>query len=152
MCFNSVMENSCRVANDDVSRPATMAKWKGSLPCARLSGLPLFSVNWGRQLYQTNPELDLGLRDLVWELELLNHFHQCSVVNTGNLDFAPEMTALTSLLQTLTLYHFVHFCKLCAGFLSATNRVCIFFPFCFSVICLTRVYFAGVCEGGMPKT
>ena len=75
MCFNSVMENSCRVANDDVSRPATMAKWKGSLPCARLSGLPLFSVNWGRQLYQTNPELDLGLRDLVWELELLNHFH-----------------------------------------------------------------------------
>ena len=74
------------------------------------------------------------------------------MVNTGNLDFAPEMTALTSLLQTLTLYHFVHFCKLCAGFLSATNRVCIFFPFCFSVICLTRVYFAGVCEGGMPKT
>ena len=58
-----------------VSQPAPMAKWKGSLPCAKLSSLPLFSVNWGRQLYQTNLELDLGLRDLVWELELLNHFH-----------------------------------------------------------------------------
>ena len=151
MCFNSVMENSCRVANDYVSQPAAMAKWKGSLPCARLSSLPLFSVNWGRQLYQTNPESDLGLRDLVWELELLNHFHQCSVVNTGNLDFAPEMTALTSLLQTLILYHFVHFFKLGAGFLSATNRVCIFFPFCFSVICLGFILQEFV-RGGMPKT
>lgn len=72
---------------------------------------------------------------------------------TGKLDFVrgfPEVTTLKSVLffPELTLYHFIDLFKLCTGSMSVTVGFSVFFPFCFSVICSTKVEFAETCDRG----
>lgn len=151
--LNSVIGDPCGAALDCPGPPAATVTRKRFLPRAKLASLSLYFINWVVPL-SDSPRVSSGAQAFCVRDGMVELLPQALSNQTGRPDFVQRVPRgdhiVKSVLffQNLTLYHFIDLFKLCTASLSTIMGFYVFFPFCFSAICPTKVYFAGICDWG----